>query len=580
MIAKLFRRLLPVHILMASIAAISGIISGIYGSNFIGADAMSAIGLYAPVNMIFVTISQVLLAGTQILCGKYMGKDQLERTNDIFSMDVAVVTALGVGVGAFLIVFAEPFAHMIGGNSATMPYLVPYLRGTAPGVLPLLMSQQLAAFLSLEREERRNTVGGVLYVVMSAVLGYLFVKILGMGAFGLALASSVSLWAYLACLAVYYFSGKSVIKFIKDSIKMSDLVDVFKVGYAGGLSFGYQVIRGFAFNAIIISRIGDAGLAALSTYSVINNLLWSVPAGILAVGRLLLSVSYGEEDRENLVAVMKQVLLKYTALDAVLSLAVALLSGPITGIYYQDTASEVYAMTRMSLIIVPISMVLSIVCVIFVNWGQITGRQFLVHGLSLIDGVAGTVIFAFIATPILGMNGIWFSYVFNGLMTTLFVVVYAWYRNKKMPVSVSDLMAIPKDFGAAKSDVIDISIHNISEVVSTSEKILAFCEEKGVDKRRAYFSGLAMEEMAVNIVDYGFKMDNKKHSLDLRVVYKDPDVILRIKDDCPPFDPSERSDIVDPEDPTKNIGIRTVYAIAKDVSYQHILGLNVLSVKI
>ena len=57
-------------------------------------------------------------------------------------------------------------------------------------------------------------------------------------------------------------------------------------------------------------------------------------------------------------------------------------------------------------------------------------------------------------------------------------------------------------------------------------------------------------------------------------------VILRLKDDCIPFDPKQRASIADPEDITKNFGIRMVYSMAKDISYQNILGLNVLTIRI
>ena len=93
-------------------------------------------------------------------------------------------------------------------------------------------------------------------------------------------------------------------------------------------------------------------------------------------------------------------------------------------------------------------------------------------------------------------------------------------------------------------------------------------------------AALAMEEMAGNVVGHGFTKDRRRHSVDARVVHKDGDVILRIKDDCVPFDPSERLSIVEPADPLKNVGIRMVYKVAKDVQYQSILGLNVLTVRI
>ena len=89
-----------------------------------------------------------------------------------------------------------------------------------------------------------------------------------------------------------------------------------------------------------------------------------------------------------------------------------------------------------------------------------------------------------------------------------------------------------------------------------------------------------MEEMAGNIVEHGFNKDNKKHSVDTRVVYKDGDVVLRLRDDCKPFDPEQRQKIADPGDPVKNIGIRMVFKISKKVEYQSLLGLNVLTIRI
>ena len=63
-------------------------------------------------------------------------------------------------------------------------------------------------------------------------------------------------------------------------------------------------------------------------------------------------------------------------------------------------------------------------------------------------------------------------------------------------------------------------------------------------------------------------------------MHKDDALILRLKDDCIPFDPAERQRVIDPEDEMKNIGIRMTYAMADDISYQNILGLNVLTIRV
>jgi len=141
-------------------------------------------------------------------------------------------------------------------------------------------------------------------------------------------------------------------------------------------------------------------------------------------------------------------------------------------------------------------------------------------------------------------------------------------------------MVIPDDFGVGEEDRISLSLHSMEEVIRISQKIQNFCLDRGIDARRAYLAGLCMEEMAGNVVSHGFSMDTKKHSVDIRVVHKENHLILRIRDDCVPFDPGSRRKMMDPEDITKNIGIRMVTAMASDVTYQSVLGLNVLTINI
>ena len=164
-------------------------------------------------------------------------------------------------------------------------------------------------------------------------------------------------------------------------------------------------------------------------------------------------------------------------------------------------------------------------------------------------------------------------------LNPLVIVAYAWIKKKGCPRNMDELMAIPADFGAPDTERMDLSVRNMGEVITISRRVQDFCREKGIDERRAYLAGLAMEEMAGNIVEHGFEKDKKSHSVDVRVVHKNEDVILRLKDDCEPFDPGERQRLTEGEDPTKNIGLRIVFKTARELEYQNILGMNVLTIR-
>ncbi len=582
LLSKLFFRLLPIQILLAAIGAVNGIVSGLFASNYVGQDAMSAVGLYGPVTTFLSAVGVMLMGGSQLLCGRYMGSNETERTRSVFSLDILISVILSAAVTAALVIAAglDLTAFLTGGAGTDRQILNQYILGQAIGVLPLVTSQQLSAFLSLENRSKRTTAASVVYILVNLALNYLFVAVGKMGAFGLALASSLGQWVFCGIQAQYFLSGKSMLRFSLKGSRLKDIPDILRIGYPGALASGYMTIRGLAVNALIIRYVGGAGLSALSAANSFLGIFWALPSGVLAVSRMLIGVSIGEEDRRSLTDVMRVAFYRCVPYMCAVSAVLILLARPLTGLYYKDAADPVYRMTVMGFRLLPVCMPLAIFCTHFTCYAQASGRQLLVHILSLLDGLVCVAGFTALLAPFMGMNGVYAANILNGVVCALFPLLYSWARRRSFPRNMEEAMDIPDSFGAAEEDRIDIAVRSMDEVVTVSEKISAFCREKGIDRRRSFHAALCLEEMAGNVVAHGFPKDRRAHTADVRLVKKDSDLILRIKDDCAPFDLAERRAIMDPEDKTRNIGIRIVYGAAKDIQYQNMFGLNVTTVRI
>jgi anti-sigma regulatory factor (Ser/Thr protein kinase) len=299
-----------------------------------------------------------------------------------------------------------------------------------------------------------------------------------------------------------------------------------------------------------------------------------------AVSRMLMSVAIGEEDRRSLTEVMRVAIRRYTPLMCAISAAVIILAHPLAHIFYKDPSDPVYMMTVWGFRILPLCMPLGIVCMHYVSYAQATDRQRFVHVLTLFDGVISVSLFTAILIPFIGMNSVYIANVINGIVSILIVIIYSAASNRHFPRTMDELMVIPESFGAGEDEYTEISVRSIDEAVSISQHIQEFCLSKGIDNHRSYYAGLAAEEMVVNVIDHGFSKDKKDHSVDVRVVCKDNEVILRIKDDCVPFDPMERNHLTEGGDTASNIGIRMVYSIANDIKHQNLFGLNVLTIRI
>ena len=580
-LVRLLFRLLPAQILLSAIGAVNGIVSSFFATNYVGVDAMSAVGVYSPVGMLATSLSLILTGGSAILCGKYMGQNEQEKMQGVFSLNLLLSLFVALlFIAAYVPMGLFDLTGFLSKDPNVRLYLNRYFLGQAIGMIPLMLGSSFASFLSIENKSRRTLLASAAYILVNILLNFLFVKMLKLEALGLALASSLGMWVFLAVQAEAFLSGKSHFRIALSRINWKETGKMIMIGLPGAASNVYQTLRGLLVNNMLETFVGSVGISAFSAANNFLSLFWAIPAGMLAVSRMLFSVSVGEEDRQTLTDVMRNMMYRFVPIQCVISLLIILCAVPFTQIFYQDPSQAVYQMTVMGFRILPICMPLSVICMHFTCYGQISNKQVLIHTLALLDGVVCVAGFTALLIRGMGIRSVYIANVLNGVVTTIVIFLYAWVMNKRIPRNMEELMVIPADFGAAEEERMDLSVHTMEEVVSVSRQVQEFCAARGISKRSAYLAGLSMEEMAGNIVDHGFRKDKRSHSIDVRVTHKKDDVILRIKDDCVPFDPGERQKLSEDTDVAKNIGLRMIFRMAKDIKYQNILGLNVLTIRI
>ena len=583
MITQIMLRLLPVQILLIAVGSINGIVSGLFATNSIGDYAMSIVALYAPFGMLVGAIGTMLAGGVTILAGKSMGRGDFDKLRELFSIDIAGAVLLGVVVTAGVLAMG---IFGLTGFFTTDPLVQPlfnvFLIGQSIGILPQLLGNQLAAFLSLENNLRRATAASIVCIGMNVLLCFLFIQILNMGIFGLALASALGLWSYFLVAAQYFLSSKTKTRFTLRALKnFREFGSIAFVGAPGSLTFGYQMIRGLIVNKLLIIYVGSIGLSAFGAANNFLALFWSIPVGMAAVSRMMFSVSYGEEDRQTVTDIMRVMARLFLPIQCVVSALLIVCAIPMTSLFYQDPADPVYMMTVWGFRLLPLCMPLSLIGLHFMCFDQTSGQWFMAHLLSFLDGVACVAAFSAILIPFSGIFGLYIANILNGIVVILAAWIYSIARNRHVPRSISELLVIPDSFGVPESQRLDLSARSLDDVEDISQKVMTFCHGLGIDDRRSYLAGLCLEEMASNVVRHGFEKSRGLNSIDIRVLLKGDDLILRVKDDCVEFNPLARKEVDDNSaDPFSNIGIRLVLSTARDVNYQSILGMNVLTILI
>ena len=580
LLSGLFFRLLPFQMLLIIINAVNGIVDSLYASNAVGKAAMNAIGLFAPLNHCLYAISILLVSGSQLLYGRYLHKEP-QSVRSVFSVNLLLSAGVSLLISTLLVlgVVTGGTARMVT-NEEELRMLNRYLLGQAPGIPALVVGQQLFSFLSLENKTRRTMAASISCFAVNLLADHLFVVLFSLDTLGLGLGSSLAEWVFLAVQAVYYLSGKSELTFSLRACRSRDVPRILSLGYSGAISRFVEMFRCILVNMLILRHIGSVGISSFAASNSLLAIVWALPFGMIGVARMLFSISIGEEDRQSLTDVMRIVLRQGVPLMITVSALLILCAEPLTRLFYRDVSDPVYGMTVMGFRLLPLCMPLAVISLHFACYAQAVENRFMSVALPVLDGFLGVSATSLLLIPMMKMNSLYLANILNGVICTAFIFIYAWVRLHRYPKTMEELMVLPAGFGASREERIDLSVRNLSEVTKVSRHVITFCEERGLDARRSMFAGLALEEMAGNIVSHGFTKDRKNHTVDIRVAHKDGELILRLRDNCIPFNPSEHLQIIHPEDPSRNVGIRIVYSLAKSVQYQNLLGLNVLTIRI
>ena len=223
--------------------SINAIIDGVVASRFIDPATVGVIGLYYTVLRILEAIGSLLLSGSAVLCGRYLGAGKLERTRGVCSLSITAAFLVGALLTTLSFAAPQRIAILLGADANLAGALSDYVKGYGVGILPQLLGQQFAACLQLERRDRRGRLGILVMIVCNAVLDLLFVIEWKMGTFGLALATSVSNWAYFAVTASYYLTDGAQLKPAWKLIDWRELPQIVKIGFPAAVLVAYLAAK-------------------------------------------------------------------------------------------------------------------------------------------------------------------------------------------------------------------------------------------------------------------------------------------------------------------------------------------------
>lgn len=123
------------------------IVDGLMVSKGVNEYAMASVNLAVPFTNVLFSIGVIFAVGTSTIIAIYLGQNQGEKANSLFSQNIVLLTCVGLTITVLVFVFLEPFAVLLGAKGVTYQYTIDYLRGLAPFALCFIISYNMEVLI-------------------------------------------------------------------------------------------------------------------------------------------------------------------------------------------------------------------------------------------------------------------------------------------------------------------------------------------------------------------------------------------------------------------------------------------------
>lgn len=575
---RMYLSLFPITALNGLLSCLGTLVDSFIVSSLLGAQAMAALGLTSPLVVFFWLFINVVSNGTTVFSGRCLGKGELDRVNGSFTACLTVLAGVGILLGLVLGVFYGPIARLLGATEELAPMAGAYVIGLAISAAGIALSGPLSSFLIFANRQKMTFVFVIILVSVNATCDVLFVRFLHMGMFGMGLATGLSYYCADAVVLSLFVKKTSSIHLDWKLIRWKDMPEVIRIGLPVASMELCNFLRPIFFNRTLLKYAGVLAVSAFAAEGSLASFFGSLCGGAGSLTLTVGSVIAGEADETSLTRFAK-VVYKYGlgivfGTCALLFIFAGWLVRPFCG-----GDAEVAVLAAQASRCLAVCLVLNVLVMITVRFYQALGYGKLVSVLNVLDYFVFPMMWLLLLCPGLKATGAWFTLILAEASTMAVILVLLMVKLKRARFSLRELILFGGSIDVPESCRLDTTLYSMEDVIGISQYVQDFCLGLGLAKKTAMLSALAVEEMAGNIVEHGFA-DGKKHAVDIRVLKRDDEIVIRLRDNCAPFDPKQHVEQMDPNDPARNVGIRIIAALSKEMTYQALFHMNVTTIRL
>lgn len=261
---------------------------------FAGKEAMAGVGSNGPVVGLFVNLFIGISNGANVIIARYVGMGDKKRVSLGVHSAISFSVLAGILMAFVTFIFSRPMLNLLSVPSDVMPHALPYIRIYGFGMPIIFLYNFLASIYRSHGDTKTPlwalSLGGVLNVLFNLF----FVRVLGMGAAGVAIATVIANFVSSTILFVGLLRRNDEFKFSfnKFAINFPVLKEMLGIGVPAGLNMIVYSISNLCVQSAI-NFLGSDVMAANSASMYIDIFSYMVFSSFSQAAATFTSQNYG-----------------------------------------------------------------------------------------------------------------------------------------------------------------------------------------------------------------------------------------------------------------------------------------------
>lgn len=331
--------------------SVYAIIDGIIVGSYLGSESLAAMGLVMPFMFISFALADMIAIGSSVQISLRLGRGKAQKACEIFSACVLAIVLISYAIGLALYIGMEFLLDFMSVSESIKALCVEYLEVIAIFMPMLSLSYALDNYLRICQKGVYSMWVGVFVVLCNVALVCLFVIVLELGLFGVALAMCLGLSLGTILSLMPFFTQDLVLKFCYPKMKLKKFLTVLYNGSSEFMDTASGSLFAIFANATLLKLSGALGVAVYAAILYIDGLVVSVIMATNGSLQPLLSYFFAKRDRVQIKHILRILITINVAFSLFVLAILGIFRADFAGFFAKQNNAEFIAFMSLALLL-------------------------------------------------------------------------------------------------------------------------------------------------------------------------------------------------------------------------------------